>query len=61
MMPVGFIVAAVIEIVVTPLGHLVPLGHAHTIKPLDEYFLRAYTGREIGIPNNCMRDFHYFQ
>ena len=43
MTPVGFIVPAVIEIVVAPQNHVVPLTHRHTVKLFDEYFLRACT------------------
>lgn len=37
MVPVGLIVATVVEIVVAPVGHVLPLSHWHTVKPLDEY------------------------
>ena len=37
MMPVGFVVAAMVKIVVAPLGHVLPLSYWYTVKPLDEY------------------------
>ena len=37
MMPVGLVVTAVVEIVVAPVGHVLPLRHTHTVKPFDEY------------------------
>ena len=37
MTPVGFVVAAVVEIVVAPIGHLLPPSHGNAIKPFDEY------------------------
>ncbi len=56
-MPVGFVVAAVIEIVTAPLKHPGPLSiivkRRQMVKPFDEYFRRADTDLGIGTPNKC--------
>lgn len=37
MVPVRLVVAAVVEILVAPVSHVLPLSHWHTVKPFDEY------------------------
>ena len=37
MVPVGLVVAAVVEVIVAPVGHVLPLSYWHTVKPPNEY------------------------